>query len=1153
MKTSGKLLTIILSVACMLSSLPGVALAESASTTVVKETLDWKYWADSANGGKGYSGGIGHGSWNTGTASIYNDYSWAEISSAGVYTAEIADTGVESDFSVTSIVYKDESTPVDTPTSDGVLWGFVGPVLSFRSMIGSETTKAMIPDKYWLDVLDISAYETGYISMKVSDVSGDVDNAYVATTFAADTGALRSSGVTFPISREKYAWTNNNDHRAAMIVGLPFADYYDVEKGGTQTILVPISKLVNEYTFKEIGIKSGNYISKVASLLKTEPDLRLFSGMGLAKKESTTKDKTFTAKISEFQILCPCAPQGVSAIRNDDGSVDITITPSTDTDVTYQVVRRAGSDVKYFDAPDCIFTDTTANPKRAYTYSAVAVDNTYNIKSAECAGVLVESTVSATTIVKEHMDWNKWADAYVGWDSYIGRGDWYYDDATIWNDYAWVDISKGVYKANIADPDVEGVNYPISDRVCIGNYSADYSTADFATPPTSDGKLWAFVGPEYAFYKMDGEYVDGNKVEGDLTAAEYKYQNVPDEYWLDVMDISEYKDTGYIAMTLSNVSGDIDNAYIVLTAATGTDALRVNNVEFPVTKEDYPKWENAQTVKAAHVVGVPLADYYDVEKSGTQTVCVPLSELINNPEFKEIGIKDPDYVSKAPQLLEKDVDLRLFHGMGVAKKESDAGDKIFTANLSDFYILSAEAPSNLTATRQADGSVKVMFDPSSDADVSYKVIRRYGDEEVTFDAPECEIVDTTTNPMKTYTYTAIAVGAAYDIQSEESNACVVESTSKNKILVYKGEGDTKVETNRAQNGTMSAGFYVEEGTAKGYFAKYTDGRLSALSCADVSTAGEWAYATLEDCAATDEIRAFLWNADMQPLCLSFTSEPFTIDSYSLTFPTYTKKAATFSVNDGDLTDDAALIALMNQYGIDATFALHEASDDTMYLGENIEIANYTTGIEMYLTEEYEDKNGNIITPPTYDECVASIETAETSIQNGMGIATKGIVWPYYTPEERVFYNDLLNYLETNGYKYAQNGFISESFDVPADWMDWAHTAWLTDEWLDTVLESADTFATLDAKDTFGIFSLAEQETGMTDEETLEAYESVFQKLASDDIWKATNIELCEYLQACDALEITDTYIYNPTDVTVYLLVNGERYAAQPGRYAVFAK
>ena len=72
---------------------------------------------------------------------------------------------------------------------------------------------------------------------------------------------------------------------------------------------------------------------------------------------------------------------------------------------------------------------------------------------------------------------------------------------------------------------------------------------------------------------------------------------------------------------------------------------------------------------------------------------------------------------------------------------------------------------------------------------------------------------------------------------------------------------------------------------------------------------------------------------------------------------------------------------------------------------------------------------------------------------------------------------------------------------------------------------------------------------MTEAELISFYTSLFDKLSAKDIWKATNIEIVRYIKACDKLEITEDYIFNPTNETIYMVVNDEQWVAEPNSYA----
>ena len=369
------------------------------------------------------------------------------------------------------------------------------------------------------------------------------------------------------------------------------------------------------------------------------------------------------------------------------------------------------------------------------------------------------------------------------------------------------------------------------------------------------------------------------------------------------------------------------------------------------------------------------------------------------------------------------------------------------------------------------------------------------------------------------------------------------------FALYKGKGTARQSAEHVSGGAMTVeGYWPTDGNIL-YVARYDEDGVLKEVYPEAIGASKWGEVVFENVTYGDTIQCFLWNGtSLAPVMdiVEFTKAG--IESCVVTYPEYAMKAATFNINDGNSTD-AAVINLMNTYGVSATFALDGTeTNSSIYSGDNIEVANHTTHIEMYLTESYTDDEGNPVTAPTYDECVASIETAESDISSTYGVTPTGLVWPYFAPEERDFFSTLKTYAADNGYEYIRDSQVTDSFDLPTDWQDWGITGWVQAANTDALLAKADEFAALNPS-SVKIFSVAGNGEDMTESQLTSFYTSLFGKISGDDIWKATNIEICSYLKASDELVITKESIYNPTDTTLYMLVNGSRWIAEPASYA----
>ena len=198
------------------------------------------------------------------------------------------------------------------------------------------------------------------------------------------------------------------------------------------------------------------------------------------------------------------------------------------------------------------------------------------------------------------------------------------------------------------------------------------------TIPTSDGVLWGYKGSKYFL-----------GAHGDIPA------NWRKDRWFGIKDLSEYENNGYFAFDVEVKDGsDIENAYLAIEVATKASEVANSGITLPVTDEQIASQTDKWETKTTFVIGVPLADYYDTDAMGRQKVYVPISEFTNDPAMKEMYSKSTSrsITQFAENLANCPTDLRLFMGMGIAKKNSSdyaANPKAFNA---DVYSLTVEVP-----------------------------------------------------------------------------------------------------------------------------------------------------------------------------------------------------------------------------------------------------------------------------------------------------------------------------------------------------------------------------------------------------------------------------------------------------------------------------
>lgn len=297
---------------------------------------------------------------------------------------------------------------------------------------------------------------------------------------------------------------------------------------------------------------------------------------------------------------------------------------------------------------------------------------------------------------------------------------------------------------------------------------------------------------------------------------------------------------------------------------------------------------------------------------------------------------------------------------------------------------------------------------------------------------------------------------------------------------------------------------------------------------------------------TSYVKAYIWESLTSPIPLtgvaSYTKG--NIDSCRVTYPTYTTKAVTFNFDDGYIANDKFLMDLFKEKGVNAAFNLTHYTANNAPQYEGFEVANHTTHITIHNTDP------SVGTVYTYDQCIDSIERAERDIAAHIGEENiKGLVWPYYEPDDREDYEDLLEYARQNGYIYARGVGYNGRFDLPDDWMKWICSASTGN-----ALSRAQAFASQPETDEFLMFSVWGHATdlGSDDEgkaKMLALYNSIIDLVINDEVWNPTPSEFVTYVEAAKKLDITETYIYNPTDVTIYAIVNGNRITIAPQSYA----
>lgn len=300
-------------------------------------------------------------------------------------------------------------------------------------------------------------------------------------------------------------------------------------------------------------------------------------------------------------------------------------------------------------------------------------------------------------------------------------------------------------------------------------------------------------------------------------------------------------------------------------------------------------------------------------------------------------------------------------------------------------------------------------------------------------------------------------------------------------------------------------------------------------------------------------------------------------SYEVYYPGYTRRAISFTMDDGRIDSDGQLISVLRPYGIIGTFNISHVDtlspEDYRALYRGHEINNhvkyhpyvFSDGVKYDIVDEVLDPDvsdeakvyrhpkyeglycihrpagwRNITTPERYIELT---ETAKREIEAVFGEGSvKGFAWPFGEQDSKAVKKHLV---EAGYYGARRSSCIGDTtgFAVPEDRMSWSHNANHRN-----LIEMAEKFAAYPDDGElkcfiFGVHSIdyARYDEFKTLREFAERYGS-----RHGEFWYATVGEIFAYKDAVDALTERGGKIYNPSDIPVYITAYGKKYTVAPG-------
>ena len=253
------------------------------------------------------------------------------------------------------------------------------------------------------------------------------------------------------------------------------------------------------------------------------------------------------------------------------------------------------------------------------------------------------------------------------------------------------------------------------------------------------------------------------------------------------------------------------------------------------------------------------------------------------------------------------------------------------------------------------------------------------------------------------------------------------------------------------------------------------------------------------------------------------------------YPNGKKKAFNVTYDDGVL-QDIRFVELLNKYGLKGTFNLNSGLMEREFEWTHesgLVVKRLKTDIVVDLYKGHEVASHTLNHPYmenlSKEEIFAELSQDKANLEKIFGKEIKGFALPFH------YYSELIKTcVQECGFSYGRISEETGSFSLPADYYSWKATFFhhfdklegLTKEFMETDEE-------------LGLFQIVGHSYDLDVADRWEIMEDVFRGISENkDILPMTTIEIVEYLKAMDKIEITNEYIKNNSDISLWFEIDG---------------
>ncbi len=252
------------------------------------------------------------------------------------------------------------------------------------------------------------------------------------------------------------------------------------------------------------------------------------------------------------------------------------------------------------------------------------------------------------------------------------------------------------------------------------------------------------------------------------------------------------------------------------------------------------------------------------------------------------------------------------------------------------------------------------------------------------------------------------------------------------------------------------------------------------------------------------------------------------------YPYGKKKAFNVTYDDG-VEQDVRFVELLNKYNLKGTFNLNSALMEqefewTHESGLVVKRLNQKEVASLYKGHEVASHTAThpYMDNLTKEEILRELSWDKRRLEEIFSEEVSGFAVPFD------YYSKLIEEcVKECGFEYARISEESLCFSPQRDYYNWKATVFHLD---DSLEELAERFVRSDSE--MALFQIVGHSYDLDTEDKWECIENILRKIGNNsDVLSMTTIELVRYLRAMDKVEITEEYIENNSEESLWFLVD----------------